>query len=109
MQPSKSNASGWHALKIIWVGDNITPKSLVPLNVNLDKGENSPEKLWRKGKKKRKLSKIKKPIGRFLFNLLCLDLKPFYVKNISKNNCVKCLEDENWTLCICISKVKNPS
>lgn len=54
MQPSKSNASGWHALKIIWVGDNITPKSLVPLNVKLDKGENSPEKLWRKGEKKKK-------------------------------------------------------
>lgn len=100
MQPSKSNASGWHALKIIWVGDNITPKSLVPLNVKLDKGENSPEKLWRKGKKKKK-SKIKKPIGRFRSNPLCPDLKPFYVK-ISKNNCVKCLEDESWASCICV-------
>lgn len=50
MQPSKSNASGWHALKIIWVGDNITPKSLVPLNMKLDKGEKTlQKKLWRKG------------------------------------------------------------
>lgn len=56
MQPSKSNASGWHALKVIWVGD-IIPKSLVLLNIKPDQGKNSPEKSWRK---KKKLSKIKK-------------------------------------------------
>lgn len=58
MQPSKSNAYGQHALKMIWVGDNITPKSLVPQNIKLDKGENSPEKNC--GEKGKKLSKIKK-------------------------------------------------
>lgn len=51
MQPSKSNASGWHALKMIWVGDNITPKSLVPLQLKSDQGRKLSRNVVEEGKK----------------------------------------------------------
>lgn len=79
MQPSKSNASGRHALKITWVGDNVTPKSLVPLSIKLEPREKTlQKKAVEKGggkenkKKRKKRAKLKKPIGRFLFNLFVL-------------------------------------